>query len=58
MIFKMFECFLLYFQIEEMMTPSEKLQLDKVHGQIQKLGMGETVVEQTLFILQMYLRYH
>lgn len=41
-----------------MMTPSEKLQLEKVQTTIKKLGIGEIQIDETLFLLTMYLRYH
>ena len=41
-----------------MMTPSEKLQLEKVQDVIKKLGTNEFCIEDTLFLLQMYIRYH
>jgi hypothetical protein len=41
-----------------MMTPSEKLQLEKVQERIKMLGANEFSIDETLFILQMYIRYH
>lgn len=41
-----------------MMTPSEKQQLDKVQNAIRKLGATELLIEETLFLLTMYLAYH
>lgn len=49
---------LVLLQIAEMMTPSEKLQLEKVQEKIKNLGMNEFCVEETLFLFKMYLRYH
>ncbi|XP_015118884.1 DNA-directed RNA polymerase III subunit RPC3 [Diachasma alloeum] len=45
-------------EIEEMMTPAEKLQLDKVHNIIKTLGGAELQIEETLFLFFMYLHYH
>ncbi|KAJ8676608.1 hypothetical protein QAD02_012395 [Eretmocerus hayati] len=45
-------------EIAEMMTPSEKLQLEQVQEKIKKLGTNEFCIDETLFLLQMYLRYH
>lgn len=45
-------------QIAEMMTPSEKQQLNKVQNVIKKLSGAELQTEETLFLLNMYLRYH
>ncbi|XP_050576901.1 DNA-directed RNA polymerase III subunit RPC3 isoform X2 [Bombus affinis] len=45
-------------EIAEMMTPSEKQQLDKVQNRIKKLGITELQIDDTLFLLTMYLRYH
>ncbi|XP_012255761.2 DNA-directed RNA polymerase III subunit RPC3 [Athalia rosae] len=44
--------------IAEMMTPSEKLELSKVQDIIKKLGAAELQIDETLFLLTMYLRYH
>lgn len=41
-----------------MMTPSEKQQLEKVQNRIKKLGITELQIDDTLFLLTMYLRYH
>ncbi|XP_046748019.1 DNA-directed RNA polymerase III subunit RPC3 [Diprion similis] len=43
--------------IAEMMTPSEKLELGKVQDIIKKLGASELQIDDTLFLLTMYLRY-
>lgn len=40
------------------MTPSEKQQLEKVQNTIKKLGITELQIDDTLFLLSMYLRYH
>lgn len=45
-------------EIAEMMTPSEKQQLEKVQNTIKKLGVTELQIDDTLFLLSMYLRYH
>ncbi|PBC33528.1 DNA-directed RNA polymerase III subunit RPC3 [Apis cerana cerana] len=45
-------------EIAEMMTPTEKQQLEKVQNTIKKLGITELQIDDTLFLLTMYLRYH
>lgn len=45
-------------EIAELMTPSEKQQLEKVQNTIKKLGITELQIDDTLFLLSMYLRYH
>ncbi|OXU26186.1 hypothetical protein TSAR_007003 [Trichomalopsis sarcophagae] len=45
-------------EIAEMMTPSERLQIERVHEVIKKLGTNEFCIDDTLFVLQMYIRYH
>ncbi|XP_076300015.1 RNA polymerase III subunit C isoform X2 [Lasioglossum baleicum] len=45
-------------EIAELMTPSEKQQLEKVQSTIKKLGVTELQIDDTLFLLTMYLRYH
>ncbi|XP_043269175.1 DNA-directed RNA polymerase III subunit RPC3 isoform X2 [Venturia canescens] len=45
-------------EIAEMMTPSEKQQLNKVQTVVKKLSGAELQTEETLFLLNMYLRYH
>ena len=45
-------------EIAELMTPSEKQQLEKVQNTIKKLGITELQIDDTLFLLTMYLRYH
>ncbi|CAK9804650.1 DNA-directed RNA polymerase III subunit RPC3 [Anthophora plagiata] len=45
-------------EIADMMTPSEKQQLEKVQNTIKKLGIVELQIDDTLFLLTMYLRYH
>ncbi|XP_014477901.1 PREDICTED: DNA-directed RNA polymerase III subunit RPC3 isoform X2 [Dinoponera quadriceps] len=44
--------------IAEMMTPSEKQQLEKVQKSIKKLSAAELLIDETLFLLHMYQRYH
>ncbi|KOC66231.1 DNA-directed RNA polymerase III subunit RPC3 [Habropoda laboriosa] len=44
-------------EIADMMTPSEKQQLEKVQNTIKKLGITELQIDDTLFLLTMYLRY-
>lgn len=41
-----------------MMTPTEKQQLEKVQNTIKKLGITELQIDDTLFLLTMYLCYH
>ncbi|OAD61408.1 DNA-directed RNA polymerase III subunit RPC3 [Eufriesea mexicana] len=45
-------------EIAELMTPSEKQQLEKVQNTIKKLGITELQIDETLFLLSMYLHYH
>ncbi|XP_034934024.1 DNA-directed RNA polymerase III subunit RPC3 [Chelonus insularis] len=45
-------------QMEKLITPSEQTQLDKVQKTIKTLGGAELYIEDTLFLLTMYLRYH
>ncbi|XP_033327715.2 RNA polymerase III subunit C isoform X1 [Megalopta genalis] len=45
-------------EIAELMTPSEKQQLEKVQSTIKKLSVTELQIDDTLFLLTMYLRYH
>ncbi|XP_014613486.1 PREDICTED: DNA-directed RNA polymerase III subunit RPC3 isoform X1 [Polistes canadensis] len=45
-------------EIEELMTPSEKQQLEKVQNVIKKLSATELHIDETLFVLTMYKRYH
>ncbi|CAD1477753.1 unnamed protein product [Heterotrigona itama] len=45
-------------EIADLMTPSEKQQLEKVQNTIKKLGITELQIDDTLFLLTMYLRYH
>ncbi|XP_057342093.1 DNA-directed RNA polymerase III subunit RPC3 [Microplitis mediator] len=45
-------------QIENFMTPVEKSQLEKVGITIKTLGSAELYIEDTLFLLKMYLRYN
>ncbi|EFN82188.1 DNA-directed RNA polymerase III subunit RPC3 [Harpegnathos saltator] len=44
--------------IAEMVTPSEKQQLEKVQKSIQKLSAAELLIDETLFLLDIYQRYH
>ncbi|KAM0724812.1 DNA-directed RNA polymerase III subunit RPC3 [Formica fusca] len=44
--------------IAEMMTPSETQQLEKAQNAIKKLNVTELQIDETLFLLTMYLRYH
>ncbi|KAL6256959.1 hypothetical protein P5V15_011894 [Pogonomyrmex californicus] len=44
--------------IAEMMTPSETQQLEKAQNAIKKLAATELQIDETLFILSMYFRYH
>lgn len=41
-----------------MMTPSETQQLEKAQNAIKKLNATELQIDETLFLLTMYLRYH
>ncbi|XP_015181697.1 PREDICTED: DNA-directed RNA polymerase III subunit RPC3 isoform X2 [Polistes dominula] len=45
-------------EIEELMTPSEKQQLEQVQNVIKKLSATELHIDETLFVLTMYKRYH
>ncbi|XP_043256032.1 DNA-directed RNA polymerase III subunit RPC3 [Colletes gigas] len=45
-------------EIAELMTPSEKQQLEKVQNTVKKLSVTELQIDDTLFLLTMYLRYH
>ncbi|XP_024881319.1 DNA-directed RNA polymerase III subunit RPC3 [Temnothorax curvispinosus] len=44
--------------IAEMMTPSETEQLEKAQNAIKKLAATELQIDETLFLLTMYFRYH
>ncbi|KAL0125937.1 hypothetical protein PUN28_004784 [Cardiocondyla obscurior] len=44
--------------IAEMMTPSETQQLEKAQNAIKKLAATELQIDETLFLLSMYFRYH
>ncbi|XP_011694091.1 PREDICTED: DNA-directed RNA polymerase III subunit RPC3 [Wasmannia auropunctata] len=44
--------------IAEMMTPSETEQLEKAQNTIKKLSATESQIDETLFLLTMYFRYH
>lgn len=45
-------------EIAEMITPSEKQHLEKVQSIIKTLSATELQIEETLFLLTMYVRYH
>ncbi|KAK0080341.1 hypothetical protein PV325_014103 [Microctonus aethiopoides] len=45
-------------EIETSMTPLEKAQLGKAHKVIKTLSGAELQIDETLFLLTMYLRYH
>ncbi|KAK2588821.1 hypothetical protein KPH14_001693 [Odynerus spinipes] len=45
-------------EIAEMITPSEKQHLEKVQNIIKKLSAAEFQIDETLFLLTMYVRYH
>ncbi|KMQ97614.1 dna-directed rna polymerase iii subunit rpc3-like protein [Lasius niger] len=45
-------------EIAEMMTPSETQQLEKAQNAIKKLNATELQIDETLFLLTMYFRYH
>lgn len=45
-------------EIAEMITPSEKQHLEKVQSVMKNLSGTELQIEETLFLLSMYLRYH
>lgn len=40
------------------MTPSETEQLEKAQNAIKKLAATELQIDETLFLLTMYFRYH
>ncbi|CAH1796174.1 unnamed protein product [Owenia fusiformis] len=44
-------------EIEDTITPPEREQIDKVKNMTKKLEMSELQVDETIFILQMYLLY-
>ncbi|EFN64824.1 DNA-directed RNA polymerase III subunit RPC3 [Camponotus floridanus] len=44
--------------IAEMMTPSETQQLEKAQNAIKKLNVTELQIDETLFLLTIYLPYH
>ncbi|XP_020279904.1 DNA-directed RNA polymerase III subunit RPC3 [Pseudomyrmex gracilis] len=44
--------------IAEMMTPSESEQLEKAQNAIKKLAATELQIDETLFLLTLYFRYH
>lgn len=41
-----------------MMTPSETQQLERAQNAIKKLAATELQIDETLFLLTMYFRYH
>lgn len=45
------------FQIEDMITPPEKEILQKIDITMKKLNMAELEIDDTLFMLQMFLMY-
>jgi len=45
-------------ELEELITPTEKQQLEKLKVDLARLEQGEIQVEDTIFILQNYLRFH
>ncbi|CAD6237379.1 GSCOCG00002279001-RA-CDS [Cotesia congregata] len=45
-------------QVRLLLTPAEKIQVDKVKTTTKTLGTAELFIEDTLFLLKMYLRYH
>ncbi|KAG8039820.1 hypothetical protein G9C98_000549 [Cotesia typhae] len=45
-------------QVRLLMTPAEKVQVEKVKITTKTLGTAELFIEDTLFLLKMYLRYH
>lgn len=45
-------------ELEELITPTEKLQLEKLKINLVRLEQGEIQVENTVFILENYLRFH
>jgi len=45
-------------ELEELITPTEKQQLEKLKINLVRLEQGEIQVENTVFILENYLRFH
>lgn len=45
-------------ELEELITPTEKQQLEKLKVDLARLEQGEIQVEDTIFILQNYIRFH
>lgn len=48
---------LTFFQIEEMITPPERQILDAIEKTMKKLNLVELEIDDTIFLLQMYLTY-
>ena len=46
-----------FLQIEDMISPSEKTLLTKVHNMSDKLTKGQMQVDETILILETYLKY-
>ncbi|KAL0276330.1 UNVERIFIED_CONTAM: hypothetical protein PYX00_003922 [Menopon gallinae] len=44
-------------EIEEMITPPEITLLETIHQKVNKLSQAELQIDETLFILQLYLRF-
>ncbi|XP_014224628.1 DNA-directed RNA polymerase III subunit RPC3 [Trichogramma pretiosum] len=44
--------------VEDQITPSEKAHLNQLSMRVEKLSTSECQVDDTLFVLQMYIRYH
>lgn len=53
----MFTLFYVTLQIEEMLTPPEREILDKIDKTMKKLNRVELEVDETMFLLQLYLMY-
>ncbi|XP_033216111.1 DNA-directed RNA polymerase III subunit RPC3 isoform X2 [Belonocnema kinseyi] len=45
-------------EVDELMTEAEKIQLPKVQNMIKQLGVSELQIDDTLFLLTIYLRYN
>merc|ERR1712226_1466044 len=45
-------------ELEELITPTEKQQLEKLKIDLARLEQGEIQVEETVFILQNYILHH
>lgn len=46
-----------FLQIEEMITPPEREILEKIDKTMKRLNMSELEVDDTMFLLQMYIAY-